>query len=133
MKFDHVGLFVRTLAGGQTHLAALLPISQWTVPVDDPVINARIQFGTDSSGVRYELVAPLEPGGPVDQALATGNNLLNHIAYRVADLDGQIRRLRRQGCIPTGAPKPAAAFGGRRVVFLLTPLHFILELVEDAA
>jgi methylmalonyl-CoA/ethylmalonyl-CoA epimerase len=131
MIFDHIGVFVRDLADGRRHLAAMLPIAGWTAPVDDPVINVRIQFGTDRSGLRYELVAPLGPGGPVDRALATGSNLLNHVAYRVADLDAEIRRLRRLACIPTGAPQPARAFAGRRVVFLLTPLRFVLELVED--
>lgn len=132
MRFDHIGLFVRELAFGRATLSELLPIVSWTEPVDDPVIKVCIQFGTDASGLRYELVAPLGPGGPVDQALATGNNLLNHVAYRVSDLDADLRRLRRRACVPTGAPKPAVAFGGRRVVFLLTPLRFILELVEDA-
>ncbi len=131
MIFDHIGLFVRELAGGRQHLSAMLPIVGWSEPVDDPVINVCIQFGTDASGIRYELVAPLGPDGPVDLALATGRNLLNHVAYRVAELDAEVSRLRRQRCIPTGPARPAAAFGGRRVVFLLTPLHFILELIEE--
>jgi methylmalonyl-CoA/ethylmalonyl-CoA epimerase len=131
--FDHIGLFVRDLAEGQVHLGTLLPIVQWTAAMDDPLLNVRIQFGIDASGLRYELVAPLGPDGPVDRALASGNNLLNHVAYRVGDLDAELRRLRRRGCIPTGAPKPAVAFGGRRIVFVLTPLRFVLELVEDAA
>jgi methylmalonyl-CoA/ethylmalonyl-CoA epimerase len=131
MIFDHIGLFVRSLAEGQAHLGRILPIARWTEPVDDPVINVRIRFGIDASGIRYELVAPFGPGGPVERALANGNNLLNHVAYRAADLDAELARLRRQRCIPTGPPKPAAAFGGRRVVFLLTPLGFVVELVED--
>jgi hypothetical protein len=33
--------------------------------------------------------------------------------------------------VPTGPARPAVAFGGRRVIFLLTPLRFILELIEE--
>jgi methylmalonyl-CoA/ethylmalonyl-CoA epimerase len=131
MIFDHIGVFVRSLEDGQRHLSALLPITGWSGITDDPLINVRVQFGTDASGLRYELVAPLGPGSPVDTALATGDNLLNHVAYRTATLDAEVARMRRQRCIPTGPARPAVAFGGRRVIFLLTPLRFIVELVED--
>ena len=77
MIFDHIGLFVRDLADGRQHLSALLGIVAWTDPVDDPTINVRIQLGTDSSAIRYELIAPLGPGSPADMALASGNNLLD--------------------------------------------------------
>ncbi len=130
MQFDHIGIFVRDLAQGRDQLAALLPIARWTAPVDDPVIKVRIQFGIDAGGLRYELVAPFGEGNPVDGALAAGTNLLNHVGYLTADIDAEIRRLRRQRCIPTGPPRPAVAFGGRRVAFLLTPLGFIMELIE---
>ena len=131
MIFDHIGLFVRDLATGRSQLASLLPITTWTDPVDDPVIRVRIQFGYDPSGIRYELIAPHGEGNPVEGALAAGVNILNHVAYRVPRLDDEITRLRRERCIPTGRPRPAVAFGGRRVVFLLTPMGFILELIED--
>ncbi len=133
MKFDHIGLFVRDLDEGRERLASLLPIHSWTVPVDDPLIKVRIQFGLDKSGIRYELVAPVGDGNPVERSLAAGVNILNHVAYLASDIDAELRRLRRQRCVPTSAPRPAAAFGGRRVVFLLTPMGFILELVEESA
>lgn len=132
MIFDHVGLFVRDLPTGREALAALLPICGWTDPVDDPLIRVSVQFGTDSSGIRYELVAPFGSPSPVDSALGDGVNILNHVAYRVADLSGELTRLRRQRCVPTAPPRPAVAFGGRRVVFVITPLKFILELIEDS-
>lgn len=133
MIFDHIGLFVRDLDAGRACLSALLPVTGWTMPVDDPAIHVRIQFGTDASGVRYELVAPFGDPSPVTESLGAGVNILNHVAYRVTGIDDEITRLRRQRCIPTGAPRPAVAFAGRRVVFLLTPLRFIIELIEDAA
>lgn len=131
MKFDHIGLFVRDLTNGRETLATILPIGDWTAPLDDPLIRVRVQFGRDRAGIRYELVAPLGPGNPVEGALAGGTNILNHIAYLTPDLDAEVRRQRRAGAVPTGPAQPAVAFGGRRVIFLLTPLRFILELVED--
>jgi methylmalonyl-CoA/ethylmalonyl-CoA epimerase len=38
--------------------------------------------------------------------------------------------LRAQGCCPAGAPQPAVAYGGRRVQFFVSPLRFVIELIE---
>jgi methylmalonyl-CoA/ethylmalonyl-CoA epimerase len=108
----------------------LIPIADLSEPIEDPGLKVRIQFATDTSGVRYELVAPFGEGDPVSGVLTSGQAILNHVAYRVADLDAALARLRAEGALPLGPPSPAVAFGGRRVVFLLTRLRFILELVE---
>lgn len=133
MIFDHVGLFVPDLETGRDRLAALLPIRAAGEPIDDPGLKVRVQFLTDASGLRYELVAPLGEGNPVAPVLASGKAILNHVAYRVADLEHEARRLRRAGSVPLGPARPAAAFGGAPVMFFLTPLRFILELIEAAA
>ncbi|HER26278.1 MAG TPA: glyoxalase [Rhodospirillales bacterium] len=130
MFFDHIGLFVADLTAGRQQLSALLPIHKFSGPVDDPGLKVRIQFATDSSGIRYELVAPFGDGNPVSAVLAAGKNILNHVAYRTTDLDVEIERLRNEGAIPLGPPAPAVAFKGARVIFLLTPLGFIIELIE---
>ena len=132
MVFDHLGIFVADIAHGRDALTQLLGALQWSEVFDDPGIKVQVQFGTDPRGVCYELVAPFGPGNPVDGALAAGVNILNHVAYRTADLDAEMKRLRRLGAIPTGRPRPAVAFGGRRVVFMITKLRFMIELIEDA-
>lgn len=133
MIFDHIGLFVRDIDEGRRQLQALLPIESWTDTVEDAGMNVRVQFGRDRSGIRYELVAPLAEPNPVSGVLAAGKNILNHVAYRCGDLDATGAALRGQGAAPLGRPQPASAFGGRRVAFFLTPLRFIIELVEDEA
>ncbi|HEU0117286.1 MAG TPA: VOC family protein [Alphaproteobacteria bacterium] len=131
MIFDHIGLFVSDLSAGHKQFAAMLPVAKFSPEIDDPLLKVRVQFLWDSSGTRYELVAPLGADSPVSGALASGNNILNHVAYRVADLDVEIARLRQQRCMPFGTPQPAVAFNNARVIFLLTPLQFIIELIED--
>ena len=131
MIFDHIGLFVRDIEAGRRQLGALLPIAHWTEVVDDPLMNVRIQFGLDRSGIRYELVAPLGEPNPVARALDEGKNILNHVAYRCADCESACASLRREHAVPLGRPQPAAAFDGALVAFYLTPLRFIIELVED--
>lgn len=131
MIFDHIGIFVSDIETGRRQLHALLPIERWTEVIDDPGMNIRVQFGIDGSAVRYELVAPLAEPNPVSGVLATGKNILNHVAYRCGDLESAMDQLRRQGAVPLGRPQAALAFGGNRVTFYLTPLRFIIELVED--
>ncbi len=132
MIFDHIGLFVADLEAGREALGKLLPIAEFLPPIDDPVLKVRVQFGIDASGLRYELVAPFGEGDPVSGVLASGKNILNHVAYRVADLAAEAARLRIAGAMPLGVPKPALAFGGKRVQFFLTKLRFVVELIEAA-
>lgn len=128
--FDHLGLVVASLAEGRAHLAATLGISHWTPPVDDHGIGVSVQFGLGGPGPAIELIAPLGQCSPVAQALRTGHRILNHIAYLTPDIEASAAHLVLQGCVPTGPAQPAAAYGGRCVQFFVSPLRFMLELVE---
>ena len=131
MRFDHIGIFVSSLAQGRELLSALLPIVRQSDEFRDPLLQVEVQFLYDPSDICYELVAPSGPNNPVDTVLKTRKNVLNHVAYRVDDLDGKLIELRDAGCVPIGEPRPAVAFGGRRVTFLYNPLNFVIELVEE--
>ena len=133
MNFDHIGVFVASIDEGRASLSALLPIVRHSPIYDDPLLLVRVQFLYDSSDVCYELVAPFGPGNPVDGVLKSRKNILNHVAYRSASFDADLAGLNGQGCFQLAPAKPALAFGGCRVAFLVTPLNFIIELVEEAA
>ena len=131
MKFDHIGIFVRSLVVGRDHFKNLLNITDESEEYHDDVLKVSIQFLYDESGICYELVAPNGDGNPVDPILSGKKNILNHTAYKVRDLDLQIAKFRENGCVQLGHPKTALAFNGARVVFFLTPLDFIIELIEE--
>lgn len=131
MIFDHVGLFVQDIDEGKRKLNAILPVRSWGAVFDDDVLNVRVCFGKDASGMRYELVAPLGFPNPVSGALENRRNILNHIAYRVPDIAAATVALRAQHAIPIGPAKPALAFGGAPVMFFMSSLSFIIELIED--
>lgn len=130
MQFDHIGLVVKSVANGRQVLGALLDIRAWTAEFRDTVNGVVCQFGRDSSGVCYELLEPIGEGSPVFPALQSGRAILNHTAYLVDDLAAAGEKLQRNGCARTSDPKPAIAYRGRRVQFFVTPLRFVIELIE---
>ena len=110
MKFEHIGVFVSSLSSGRKHLENIFQISNWTNPVDDYLQKVSVQFGLDSSGIRYELVAPFGNNNPVDPLLNQSKNILNHVAYLVNDLDASIVKLQKERCLLISGPTPAIAF-----------------------
>jgi len=130
MHFDHLGVVVKSVEAGRAALANMLGIRKWTTEFDDPINGVRLQFGLDPTGLCYELLEPRDEKSPVYPALAGGKAILNHVAYRVADLGAHSEHLRQCGCAPTSIPKPAIAYGGLNIQFFLTPLRFIVELIE---
>src|SRR5688500_17541613 len=109
-RFDHLGLVVRQLERGRHHLNAGLGIVRWTAEIIDPINGVRLQFGRDPSGVVYELLEPMDKNSPVYSALERGKGILNHVAYRVPDLQAEQERMRAAGWARTSAPKPARAY-----------------------
>ena len=79
-----------------------------------------------------ELVSPMHDKSPVSKLLASSNNVASsyHICYEVDDLDFSIAELKRRGYALTDSAKPAPAFNGRRVAFLLHRDAGLIELLE---
>jgi methylmalonyl-CoA/ethylmalonyl-CoA epimerase len=135
LHFDHLGLIVADLAAGREFLAQTLGITLWTTITHDSNLCVSVQFGTaaggpGTSGPTYELIAPLGDHAPIANALRQGKHILNHVAYLTPDLDLSATALRDQGCFAAGPAKAAAAYDGARVQFWLSPLRFIIELIE---
>ena len=128
--FDHLAIVVKAVEKGRSTLSQALGVKEWTQVIDDPVNGVRLQFGRCPSGMVYELLEPIDHSSPVHAALTSRKALLNHIAYRVDDLDRGAERLYAAGCSPAGAPKPAVAYGGALIQFFVTPERFIVELIE---
>ncbi len=131
MKFDHIGIFVKSLDEGYTYFQKLVSIVSVSEVFNDPFLKVSVRFLYDDSGICYEIVAPNGEGNPVDSVLKAKRNILNHLAYRVSNFDAAIMRLRENKCIPLGPAHPAVAFSGSRVMFFLTPLRMIIEIIES--
>jgi len=123
MQFDHIGLVVPDLASGVAYCRDVLGLSRFSVAVEDPLQRVWVQFVHDDHGLCYELVSPASEESPVAQVLKTRRNVINHLAYRVSNLQASAERLRTQRHLPLGPSQS-------HVQFFLSPLGHIVELIE---
>ncbi len=130
MKFHHIGIFVESLKKGVTEISSIIEVSEVGNPIKDELLSVQIQFVVDNDGITYEIVAPFGNNSPVTEVLSRGYGHLNHIAYTSDSFESEIARLRTEGMLPLGQPRKAKAFNGSRVVFFLTKLGFIIEVIE---
>jgi methylmalonyl-CoA/ethylmalonyl-CoA epimerase len=130
-RFHHVGYAVASIADyRRDFFDALFQPDDVSEAVADPIQRVRVAFATMRGGTVIELVEPLGPGSPVDAVVGSARGGLYHLCYEVDDLDAAIARFRAARCMPLARPAPAVAFGGRRIVFLLTPQRDLIELLE---
>lgn len=131
MDFDHIGIFCKSLKIGRNYLSKIFDIKKKSKEFNDNLLSVKIQFLYDKKNIKYELIEPLGKKNPVDLSLRKNRNIINHVAYKTKSFQKEISRLRKTGCIPLDKPKPAVAFNGKKVIFFLTPLRFIIELIEN--
>ena len=134
MKFHHVGYATDSI---ERYLADYMqPLFQPVAVSDvvaDPIQKVAVCFATMEGGTVIELVEPLGEDSPVHAVIGSARGGVYHLCYEVQDLDAEIRRFRQKRCLPLGRPVPAAAFGNRRIVFLMTPQKDLIELLESEA
>lgn len=102
-------------------------------------VEARVIYLTVDGGTRLELIEyrapePIEPGGAVGEPHAFG---LRHMAFRVADIDAAVAKLRDAG-VETFAdvqqvPDRQVSYAGgvrKRLVYFRDPENNLLEFCE---
>ena len=67
---------------------------------------------------------------PVQRFLQQGGGM-HHLCYEVADLEAELAAFRSRGAAIASRPKPAVAFGGRRIAWVITSEKFLVELLEE--
>ena len=99
--------------------------------IDDTDCNVKLAFGNKDS-YRIELEATLDKKleSPVDQYLSNTVGTPYRICYESESLDAEIEELKAQGYKVVIEPRPAVAFGGRRVVFMMNIGFGLMEIVE---
>jgi len=80
-------------------------------------------------GPRIELLIQTDGSSVLEPWLAKGVKAY-HYGYEVERLDAELERLKAAGGIVVTAPRPAVAFAGRRISFVMLRNLFLVELIE---
>jgi methylmalonyl-CoA/ethylmalonyl-CoA epimerase len=85
---------------------------------------------TRAGDAQIELVAPDGPDSPVLRFLQENGGGLHHVCYEVDGLEQQMVAMKARGGLIMRRPKPAVAFEGRRIAWMLTREKLLVELLE---
>jgi methylmalonyl-CoA/ethylmalonyl-CoA epimerase len=128
-RFHHLGLACRDL-GRELDGWRALGYRPEGEAFTDPIQKIHGQFIV-GPGPRLELLTPTAADSAAAGFIDRGTKLY-HQAFEVDGLDDAIARMKGLGARVTTPPAPAVAFGGRRIVFLMTPTLNLIELIEAA-
>jgi methylmalonyl-CoA/ethylmalonyl-CoA epimerase len=129
MTIDHIGVVVTSIDGAEAYYTQQFGLRPVGGRIVDPLQDVELQFLEDDAGARLELIRPLSADSPAARALKQGGGL-NHICYRVTDLESSMKALVANDAKVVREPLPAVAFDGRRVAFLYTRQRELVEFVE---
>jgi hypothetical protein len=131
MLFHHLGIFVKSIDKSNIIFSRDLKAQKTSEVIVDNDLGVKVQFFKDVNGITYELVEGLGKKNPVKNTLEQNKNILNHVAYTTKQFDNQLEELNSYGYIKISDICKSVAFNGNRIVFLLSPLNFIIELIEN--
>lgn len=130
LTLHHFGIAVP-----QIEPAAELYVGRFGYTVESPIIHdprqtAFVQFlRLPGDSIYLELVAPDGPESKLSASVKRGGGL-NHLCYRVADIEETVRELREKQMTILCEPVAATAFPGRRIAWLMGRDLIPVELVE---
>jgi methylmalonyl-CoA/ethylmalonyl-CoA epimerase len=115
-KHHHTGIAVKSIV---EYFAREIGSSKmWDGKIyEDPIQKVRVAFFQDESKL-YELVEPLNDKSPIKRLLEEKGEHVYHYCFVVQNLEVGIKRLKEVGWIIAKPPKPAVAFGGRRIAWM---------------
>jgi len=131
MLFHHLGIFVKSIDKSTIIFSRDLKAQKISDIILDKDLGVKVQFFKDKHGITYELVEGFGKKNPVTNTLEKNKNILNHIAYTTKEFDVKLEELNNLGYIKISNISKSVAFDGNRIVFLLSPLNFIIELIEN--
>jgi methylmalonyl-CoA/ethylmalonyl-CoA epimerase len=132
LRLHHMGFVVADIATAMPAFVHSMA-AEWDGKIfDDPLQKAKVAFLTTREGdAQIELVQPADDGSPVQRFLQERGGGMHHLCYEVADLEAELAAFRSRGASIASRPKPAVAFGGRRIAWVITSEKFLVELLEE--
>ena len=129
--FHHVGLVVASIPNSVQDFASMLQADWDKVVFHDPNQGVRVTFlkSRRAGDPLWELVEPADEQSPVESFAAKGGGL-HHVCFAVDNLEQALSGARAQGAVVARQPMPAVAFGGRRIAWIYTRNHLLIEYLE---
>ena len=133
LYLHHIGIVVRSIDERFEYYHENFGAKPVLAKILDPLQDVYVAFlQNEGSNVLLELVEPASQASPAAQALQRGGGL-NHLCYAVHSIEQAIAEMLKRGAILVKPMTPAVAFNGRRIAFLYTKAHELIELVEAEA
>jgi len=134
LRLHHIGFVVSSIEQAMPGFVRSM-MAEWSGrSFEDPLQKAKVAFLTTRAGdAQIELVEPLGDDSPVQRFLQQAGGGLHHLCYEVADLEQELADFRSRGAVIAKRPKPAVAFGGRRIAWVITGEKLLVELLEQAS
>lgn len=131
MRLHHVGFVVADISTAMEGFVRSLGATWDRRTFNDPNQKVRVAFLEVRAGdPLIELVEPAGDDSPVRSFLAERGGGMHHVCYEVLDLEGQMAEMKARGAMIVRRPRPAVAFDGRRIAWLLTAEKLLVELLE---
>lgn len=99
--------------------------------INDKERGVDIVFIESKNGQLIELVSPNIENSIVSNIIKNQANSIYHICYIVKSIELEVEKLVKENFILINEPKPAIAFDGKRVAFLMSRYTGMIELLED--
>ncbi len=115
LKIDHIGVAVNELEGGQQFWTDILGLSSaGTETVEEQkVTTAFLPVGESE----VELLVSTAPDGPIAKFIEKRGQGIQHVAFRVADIEASLAELKEKG-VRLIDETPRRGAGGAQIAFL---------------
>ncbi len=126
LKVEHIGIAVKNLATSIPMFEKLLNSPCYkTEPVESEKVNTAF-FKTGDT--KIELLESTEPDGVIARFIEKKGEGMHHIAFEVADIEAEMKRLKNEGFVLLNeTPKPGA---DNKLVCFLHPKQTNGVLIE---
>ncbi len=129
LKIHHIGYLVKKIEKAKQAFESLGYLAKQDIVYDD-IRKVHICF-LAKDGCLIELVSPASGDSVAAGLMKKYKNSPYHICYEAEDPETAYRELTAGGFTAIDAPTPAPALGGRKVVFLMSPVIGMMELIMD--
>lgn len=127
----HVGFVVASIEQSRDGFLATLRDARCTETVEDPSQRVKVAFLiSPGGGAQVELVEPVGPKSPVQKFLDHGGGF-HHVCYEIECLEQELSRQKALGATVIRSPRPAVAFNGRRIAWIVSREKMLIEFLES--